>query len=86
MTADYIAFTPRGSTIKVEISDGETDISTGVYLDDLKVALNDLDGGYLDDWLLERLTKMVELHFDNTPEMSDDDLAKFKSILEAMLG
>ena len=85
MTADYIDMTPSVSTVKINISDGDTDITARVYLDDLTLALNDLDG-YLDDWLLEKLTKMVECHFDNTPEMTDEDLNKFESILEAMLG
>ena len=85
MTADYIDMTASGSTVKINISDGDMEITTRVFLDDLTLALNDLNG-YLDDWLLEKMTKMAESHFDSTPEMSDEDLNKFKSILEAMLG
>lgn len=85
MTADYFNMVPSGSTVKIYINDGDTEITSIVYMDDLMLALNDLIG-YIDDWLLEKLTKMAESHFDRTPEMTDEDLNKFKTILEAMLG
>lgn len=76
----------RRNIVEVRIEQDDSSYRAVVGGGSLEEALDGLmDDYFLNDWLRETMKSKLESYFNHTPEMTDEELQRFISILEDML-